>query len=99
MIELLILTLVVYAIGTTYVIRKLNDELNLADNELQALLKRVYYALRAMRDLDDRQMFEEDDEVGEVFRRLSDIVYEMLDVSGETAKLVENRPRPFIEAE
>jgi len=95
----IIVALVVYAGATTYFINRMHNALNEADNVIDVLLMRIWYTLKAMRDLDDKHMFEEDDEVGEVFRRLADIVYEMLDVSEDTKKVVGDRLRKAIEAE
>jgi hypothetical protein len=77
----------------------MNNNLNAVEADVDTLLKRCYYTLREMRDIDDKHWFEQDDEVGEVFRRLADIVYERLDVSDDTTALVGNRLLQSIEPE
>ena len=84
--------ILMYCIAITYLVIRINIELNRVDSDMNILLGKINQTLLSMRELDDKKMFEEDDEVGEVFRRLTDIVYTSLDVSEETHKLVENRP-------
>ena len=95
----LLVALALYCVGATVFIVKMNRQLNEQESALSFTLLRVYNALRIMRELDDKQMFEDDDEVGEVFRQLANITYDMLDVTEDTHRLVGDRLRDNIESE
>ncbi len=99
MIYVCLVVLALYSVGTTVFIVRLNRQLNEQESSLSFVLLRVYNVLRIMRELDDKQMFEEDDEVGEVFRQLANITYDMLDVTDDTHRLVGDRLRDNVESE
>lgn len=80
---LLILSLCINATlaWTTYVQYIKNaeyeKELLQSDETMQQLFERVSTTLHAMRVLDEKQMFESDDEVGSVFQQLVDVINDM----------------------
>lgn len=87
---LLILSLCINATlaWTTYVQYIKNaeyeKELLQSDEIMQSLYDRVSATLYAMRTLDEKKMFESDDEVGSVFGQLVDIVNDMRPMLYET---------------
>lgn len=48
-----------------------------ADENMQRVFEKISVTLHAMRILDEKRMFESDDEVGTVFQQLVDIVNDM----------------------
>ncbi len=80
---LLVLSLCINGVlaWTTYVQYAKNNayELQLmqADQQIAKVFDKVSRTLIAMRTLDEKRMFESDDEVGTVFQQLADIVNDM----------------------
>jgi Na+-translocating ferredoxin:NAD+ oxidoreductase RnfA subunit len=62
------------------------------EEKIQEFYSAISITLQLMRTIDERQMFEKDDEVGEVFTQLTDIVNDLRPilygsiVDGETSK-------------
>lgn len=80
MITAILIVLVLYSLGATFALVrqvKLNVEL---EDALINVLDRVSVTLKLMRQLDDRQLFEADDEVGEVFAQLVEVTNDFLDM-------------------
>lgn len=49
-----------------------------SDADLKDITDRIVATLRVMRHLDDKKMFENDDEVGQVFENLRDLMFDIL---------------------
>lgn len=66
------MSIVICVLGyATYNLLKKNEQY---ENELEQIYSSVSIALHTMRSIDERQMFETDDEVGSVFQQLVEIV-------------------------
>lgn len=52
-------------------------KIEILENTISYFYSKVSVTLHAMRVIDERQMFERDDEVGEVFNQLTDVVNEL----------------------
>lgn len=67
-------------------------KIELLETTINNFYSRVSITLHAMRVIDERHMFERDDEVGEVFNQLTDVVNELRpliygsNIDGETGK-------------
>lgn len=59
----------------SYVVFNLLRKLEFYEQQIEEFYSALSIALYNMRALDTRQMFEEDDDVGSVFKQLSDIVF------------------------
>lgn len=59
----------------SYVVFNLLRKLEFYEQQIEEFYSALSITLHNMRALDTRQMFEEDDEVGSVFKQLSDIVF------------------------
>jgi hypothetical protein len=57
-----------------YVIFNLSNKITLYEQTIQQFYEDASIILHTMRALDEKQMFETDDEVGEVFAQLTDII-------------------------
>jgi len=60
-----------------YAIYNMLRKVELYEESIQEFYSRLSITLHNMRRLDERQMFESDDEVGDVFRQLTDTVNEL----------------------
>lgn len=60
-----------------YAIYNMLRKVELYEETIQEFYSRLSITLHNMRRLDERQMFESDDEVGDVFRQLTDTVNEL----------------------
>lgn len=56
---------------TTFNLLKKNEQY---EEELEQIYTRVSVVLHTMRSIDERQMFETDDEVGSIFQQLNEIL-------------------------
>jgi hypothetical protein len=80
MITALIIILSLYSLGATVaLVRQVKQNVEL-EEALINVLDRVSVTLKLMRQLDDRQLFEADDEVGEVFAQLVEVTNDFLDM-------------------
>jgi len=59
----------------SYVVFNLLRKLEFYEQQIEEFYSALSVALHTMRAIDTRQMFEDDDEVGSVFKQLSDIVF------------------------
>lgn len=59
----------------SYVVYNLLRKLEFYEQNIEEFYSALSIVLHSMRALDTRQMFEEDDEVGSIFKQLSDIVF------------------------
>ena len=57
-----------------YVIFNLSKKITLYEQTIQAFYEDTSIVLHTMRVLDEKQMFETDDEVGTLFQQLTDII-------------------------
>jgi hypothetical protein len=74
LIGILLTTSLVTNVAQTFIIKaglRREDKLT---KTLFVLKSSFYDCLNSMRELDDRQMFEKDDEVGHVFKKLTDTI-------------------------
>jgi hypothetical protein len=60
-----------------YVIFNMLNKLEFYESQFDEFYQRLALTLRNMRIIDERQMFESDDEVGEVFDQINDMVKEL----------------------
>jgi hypothetical protein len=58
----------------SYLVWNLSRKNTLYENVIQEFYSSLVVTLHAMRVIDEKQMFESDDEVGEIFQRLADTV-------------------------
>jgi hypothetical protein len=80
---LIAVVLLIYSLSatwTTYNLYKKNIKLESALNENY---EQVSTVLLIMKQLDEKQMFENDDDVGAVFTQITDIVYSLKTILGE----------------
>ena len=82
---------ILYTIAVTIIARQQYKLAQSLEDMYVDVLDRVYVTLLEMRRLDDKQMFEKDDEVGEVFESLSLILKKYLSTE-------ESQPSDDIEA-
>jgi len=59
----------------SYVVFNLLRKLEFYEQQIEEFYSTLSIVLHTMRVIDTRQMFEDDDEVGSVFKQLSDIVF------------------------
>ena len=89
MIAVLIISLIVNIAGG-YAIYNTLRKVELYEETIQEFYSRLSITLHNMRRLDERQMFESDDEVGDVFRQLTDAVNELRPLLYGTAQNEQN---------
>jgi len=63
-----------------YVIVNLLKKIEFYEETIESFYERLSITIHTMRAIDDKQMFEKDDEVGEVFSNLSDIIKQLYDL-------------------
>jgi hypothetical protein len=71
---LVISLLLVICAAMGYVIFNLSKKITLYEQTIQAFYEDTSIVLHTMRVLDEKQMFETDDEVGTLFQQLTDII-------------------------
>lgn len=71
---LLNIILIIYAIGSAIVITKLFKQQDLYETTITEFYSSVSIVLHTMRTLDNKKMFETDDEVGYVFSQLVEVL-------------------------
>lgn len=67
---LLLAICIILIVGLWYALRAALERNRIYESAIARYYKRIDYTLRYMRTLDDRQIFESDDEVGETFKQL-----------------------------
>lgn len=72
----LIISVILNLVGA-YAIYNTLRKVELYEDTINEFYSRLSITLHNMRRLDERQMFESDDEVGDVFRQLTDTVNEL----------------------
>lgn len=60
-----------------YLVWNLNKKVNVYEQSINEFYSQLSIALHTMRIIDAKQMFENDDEVGEVFNQLNDILFQL----------------------
>jgi hypothetical protein len=71
---ILCVLLLLHVTATGYIIFNLSNKITLYEQTIQQFYEDASIILHTMRALDEKQMFETDDEVGEVFAQLTDII-------------------------
>ena len=59
---------------TSYIMFNLLKKLEVYEENIEEFYSSLSIVLHTMRSLDEKQMFESDDEVGDLFRQLSDVI-------------------------
>ena len=72
--ELIIIILVVFLAGAGYTIWNLLNKLERLEDFINLQEERYIQLLSTLKDLDTKQMFEKDDEVGSVFDKIKEII-------------------------
>jgi hypothetical protein len=72
--ELIIIILVVFLAGAGYTIWNLLNKLERLEDFINLQEERDIQLLSTLKDLDTKQMFEKDDEVGSVFDKMKEII-------------------------
>jgi hypothetical protein len=72
----LIISVILNLVGA-YAIYNTLRKVELYEDSINEFYSRLSITLHTMRRIDERQMFEADDEVGDVFRQLTDTVNEL----------------------
>jgi hypothetical protein len=66
--------LLLYVTATGYIIFNLSNKITLYEQSIQQFYEDTSMVLHTMRVLDEKQMFETDDEVGTLFQQLTDVI-------------------------
>jgi hypothetical protein len=66
--------LLLHVTATGYIIFNLSNKITLYEQSIQQFYEDTSIVLHTMRVLDEKQMFETDDEVGTLFQQLTDII-------------------------
>lgn len=74
MIISLLVTTIVLSVVLGYTTYNLLKKLELYEQSIEEFYTSLSYVLHTVRALDEKQMFESDDEVGSVFRQMVDIL-------------------------
>jgi hypothetical protein len=72
--EIIIIILVVFLAGAGYTIWNLLNKLERLEDFINLQEERDIQLLSTLKDLDTKQMFEKDDEVGSVFDKIKEII-------------------------
>ena len=72
--ELIIIILVIFLAGAGYTIWNLLNKLEKYEDFLEEETKRNKALLEALREIDSREMFEKDDEVGSIFYQIKETI-------------------------
>jgi len=83
MITGVILMLLLYSVVLSMVTWNQLKRNEIMETALEDIYGQVSFVLQTMRELDEKQMFESDDEVGSVFAQLTELVYSLQEVLGE----------------
>lgn len=80
---ILITILVLYCGVSSYIVWNLLKKVEMQELALESMYEQVSTTLRVMKELDNRQMFENDDEVGTVYAQVSNTVNSLKIILGE----------------
>jgi hypothetical protein len=72
--ELIIIILTIFLAGAGYGIWNLLNKLERYEDFIETELKRNEALLEALREIDSREMFEKDDEVGSIFYQIKETI-------------------------
>jgi predicted Holliday junction resolvase-like endonuclease len=72
--EITLIILILCLVGTVYGIYNLLTKLEKYEDFLEEELKRNQALLEALREIDSREMFEKDDEVGSIFYQIKETI-------------------------
>ncbi len=90
MFELIITVLIgVYVAGSVYIIWNLLKKTETQELALMSMYQQISAVLYTMKMLDERQMFESDDEVGTVYAQVSNTVKSLQIILGENIDGIE----------
>jgi hypothetical protein len=70
----IVCVLLLYVTATGYIIFNLSKKITLYEQSIQQFYEDTSMVLHTMRVLDEKKMFESDDEVGTLFQQLTEIV-------------------------
>ena len=70
----IVCVLLLYVTATGYIIFNLSNKITLYEQSIQQFYEDTSMVLHTMRVLDEKKMFESDDEVGTLFQQLTEIV-------------------------
>jgi hypothetical protein len=71
---ILCVLLLFHVTATGYIIFNLSNKITLYEQSIQQFYEDTSIVLHTMRVLDEKQMFETDDEVGTLFQQLTDVI-------------------------
>lgn len=71
---LLLILITLCLLAALYVIYNLTKKVEIYESSIEEFYSRVSIVLHSMRAVDEKQMFENDDEVGTIFQQLNDIL-------------------------
>jgi hypothetical protein len=74
MTSFVIFLLSVICMASGYIIHNLTNKITLYEQTIQEFYEDTSMVLHTMRVLDEKQMFETDDEVGTLFQQLTDVI-------------------------
>jgi hypothetical protein len=66
--------LAILSIVMTYLVVNLNRKIKIYEDAIQAFYENVSIVLHTMRSIDEREIFQQDDEVGQTFQELLDVL-------------------------
>jgi hypothetical protein len=70
----IVCVLLLYVTATGYIIFNLSNKITLYEQSIQQFYEDTSMVLHTMRVLDEKKMFESDDEVGTLFQQLTEIM-------------------------
>lgn len=74
MLIVLCILLTILVLVLLYLVYNLTNKVELYENTIEEFYTRAVVILNTMRALDEKQMFETDDEVGTVFQQINDAI-------------------------
>lgn len=77
LVEILLGTVVIINIVSLYIVRNLMNKTERLEDWVENYTEKIYVAYTEMKLLDDRGIFEADDEVGDVFSKLKDVTEQL----------------------
>ena len=77
LVEILLGTVVIINIVSLYIVRNLMNKTERLEDWLENYTEKIHIAYGEMKLLDDRGIFEADDEVGDVFSKLKDVTEQL----------------------
>ena len=77
LVEILLGTVVIINIVSLYIVRNLMNKTERLEDWVENYTEKIHIAYGEMKLLDDRGIFEADDEVGDVFSKLKDVTEQL----------------------